>query len=74
MAASETHPEKLTPAELAHYRAQAAKGETPSLDIVRRFIATIRKNFLSSPAKVEKGKTTRNAKPAKTSDDQVDFF
>ena len=69
-----TPPEPLSPSELALYRAQAAKGETPSLEIIRRFIATIRKNFLASPRAVEKGKTTRNAKPPKATDDQVDFF
>ena len=71
---SETDPPKpLTQAEIAHYRALAAAGETPSFSIVARFVATIRKTFLSQPKAVEKGKTTRNAKP-KPDESQVDFF
>ena len=65
--------EPLSPAELAHHRAAAASGITPSFEIVGRFVATIRKTFLSQPKAVEKGKTTRNAKP-KVSEDQIDFF
>ena len=63
----------LTQAEAAFHRAEAAQGKTPSFEIVRRFIATIRKGFLASPKAVEKGKTTRNAKP-KVDESQVDFF
>jgi len=69
----ETPIEPLSPAEIAHYRALAAAGETPDLSITRRFIATIRKTFNSSPRTVEKGKTSRNTKP-KTTEDQIDFF
>jgi hypothetical protein len=63
----------LTAAEQAHYRSLAARGETPSLDIIRRFIATIRKTFSASPIKVEKASKTRNAKP-KPDESQIDFF
>lgn len=63
----------FTPQELAHHRAQAAAGKTPSLSIVRRFILTIRKTFSSSPIKEEKAKKTRNAKP-KPDENQIDFF
>jgi hypothetical protein len=63
----------LSPAEAAAYRAKAAAGETPSLDIVRRFIATIRKTFAASPAKTAKAGKTRNAKP-KPDESQMDFF
>lgn len=66
-------PLPLTPAEQAHYRALAAQGQTPSLDTVRRFIATIRKTFSANPAKAEKAKKTRNAKP-KPDESQIDFF
>jgi hypothetical protein len=65
--------ETFTPAELAAHRADAAAGKTPTLEIVRKFILTIRKTFLASPKAVEKGKTTRNVKP-KLLEDQVDFF
>ena len=63
----------LTPREIAALRLQAEQGKTPSLDIVRRFIATIRKTFLASPKKVEKSKVSRNSK-AKPDESQVDFF
>lgn len=69
----ENTPKPFTTAELTAARAEAATGKTPSFETCRRFIATIRKNFLSSPKAVEKGKTTRNAKP-KVSEDQIDFF
>ena len=66
-------PNPLTKEELAFHRAEAAKGNSPSPEVVARFIATIRKNFLSSPKAVEKGKTTRNKKPT-VSEDQITFF
>ena len=66
-------PEKFSPAELTLHRTAAERGETPTLEIVRKFIITIRKNFLASPKAVEKGKTTRNAKP-KVDESQIDFF
>lgn len=65
--------EKFTRAELAEHRAAAARGETPSLETVRKFILTIRRSFLASPKAVEKGKTTRNAKP-KIDESDIDFF
>lgn len=64
----------LSREELAHYRLLSERGETPPLSIIRRFVLTIRKNFLSSPKTIEKGKTTRNAKPKPTDDTQIDFF
>lgn len=66
-------PIPLTEDERKHYQSLAEKGTPPTLDIVRRFIATIRKSILSSPKKVEKTKTSRNKKPA-VNEDQVDFF
>jgi len=63
----------FTKAELSAHRAAAERGETPSLDIVAKFIRTIRKTFLASPIAVEKGKKTRNSKP-KVDESQVDFF
>lgn len=63
----------LTPAEKAKYSAEASQGKTPSLEIVKRFILTIRKSFLASPVKVEKSKVSRNKAPT-ISEDQMDFF
>jgi len=63
----------LSKEEKAHYTALSLSGETLPLSIVKRYIATIRKNFLASPKAVEKGKTTRNKKPTIT-EDQIDFF
>lgn len=68
-----TEPQPLTPQEIAFHRAQAAGGISPSLEICKRFILTIRKTFLASPKAVAKGKTTRNAK-AKPDEAQIDFF
>lgn len=63
----------LTEAERAHYQAEAEKGIFPSLEIVRRFVATIRKSITESPIKMEKTAKTRNKKLELT-EDQVDFF
>lgn len=65
--------EPFTPAELAHHRALADKGETPTLEIVRRFVHTIRTKFSASPTAVAKGKKTRTVAP-KVNEDQIDFF
>ena len=68
-----TDPTPLTEAERLHYQTEAEKGNYPSLEIVRRFIATIRKSINSSPAKLAKTAKTRvKAKPI--DEDQVDFF
>jgi hypothetical protein len=63
----------LSKDDLARYRAEAAAGKTPSLEIIRAFIQTMRKSFLASPKAVEKGKKSRDAKP-KVDESQVDFF
>jgi len=65
--------EPFTPAELAEHRARAEKGETPTLEIVRRFVHTIRTKFTSSPTAVAKGKKSRNV-AEKVNEDQIDFF
>ena len=66
-------PEPLTQVEMSRYRAEATSGKTPSLAIVRRFIATIRGSITSNPAKTEKTKVSRNKKPV-INEDQIDFF
>ena len=64
----------LSDSEIAAARAAIARGETPSFDLVRRFVARIRKTFLASPKAVEKGKTSRNTKPKASEEDVADFF
>lgn len=63
----------LSPQEKAHYTAEASAGRTPSLEIIRRFIATIRKSFTANPNLGEKSQKPRTAK-AKPDDKQIDFF
>jgi hypothetical protein len=63
----------LTEAERAHYQAEAERGNPPSLEIVRRFVATIRKSITESPIKLEKTAKSRNKKVELT-EDQIDFF
>jgi hypothetical protein len=69
----QTPPVPLTEAERLHYQAEAAKGKIPTLDIVRRFIATIRKNITESPIKLAKTAKSRNKKTP-PDEAQVDFF
>lgn len=64
-------PEPLTEAERAHYQALAEKGDYPPLEIVRRFVATIRKSILASPAKVAK---TKKSRVKETKAEDVGFF
>lgn len=70
---NQTPPLPLTEAERKHYQSEAEKGKYPSLDVVRRFIATIRTSITNSPAKTEKVAKSRNKKPI-INEDQVDFF
>lgn len=64
----------LSDSEVAAARAAIARGETPSFELVKRFILRIRKTFLASPKAVEKGKTSRNVKPKASEEDVADFF
>lgn len=66
-------PVPLSKEERAFYQAEAEKGKTPSLSIVRRFIATIRLSITSSPSKTEKTKVSRNVKPKVSEDDFTAF-
>lgn len=67
-----TTPEPLSKAEAAEARARASAGEMPSLEILRRFVATIRKSWTAKPDSQTKGKS-RNKKPA-PDDKQINFF
>lgn len=70
----QTPPIPLTESERLHFQAEAEKGKYPTLEIVRRFIATIRKSIKESPVKLAKTAKTRNKKPEVTEDDVKDFF
>ena len=58
--------------ELAAHRAAAARGVIPSLETVRKFIASIRKTWAAKPDVQTKGKS-RNKKD-KPDEAQIDFF
>ena len=62
----------LSKEEIALHRAEASKGNTPSLEIVGRFIATIRKAWNAKPKEKTEGKS-RVSKP-KADENQIDFF
>jgi hypothetical protein len=64
--------DKFSREELAAHRAAAAKGEIPSLEIVRKFIASIRRSWLAKPVEKTQGKS-RVIKTSPTEKD-VDFF
>lgn len=67
-----TPPEPLSSKELAILRAQSAAGVYPTLDILRRVIHTIRKNWSAKPVEKTSGKS-RVAKE-KIDEKQIDFF
>jgi hypothetical protein len=62
----------LSKTEAAEARARASAGEMPSLDLLRRFVATIRQSWLAKPDAQTKGKS-REKKPS-PDDKQIDFF
>lgn len=62
----------LSKAEADQARAEASAGRPPSLEILRRFIATIRKNWTAKPPEQTKGKS-RDKKPV-VDENQIDFF
>lgn len=64
--------EPLTKAEADAARAEASAGRPPSLEILRRFIATIRKSWLAKPAEKTQGKNRTKAAPV--DENQIDFF
>ena len=64
--------EPLTKAEADAARAEASAGRPPSLEILRRFIATIRKSWLAKPPEKTQGKSRTKAAPVDES--QIDFF
>lgn len=61
----------FTPTELAAHRVSAAAGNIPSLEICRKFVLTIRKNWAAKPEEKTKGKSRdKVAKP----DENLSFF
>lgn len=69
---SEPYFPPLSKSEQAEARARASAGEMPSLETLRRFVATVRKSWLAKPDTQTKGKS-RDKKPA-PDDKQIDFF
>lgn len=65
-------PQPLSKDEAAALRASTAAGNPPTLDILRRFIATIRKTWTAKPDAQTKGKS-RDKKPV-ADENQIDFF
>lgn len=68
----QTHPIPLTRDEIAAVRENARAGRLPTLETLRRFIASTRKSWLAKPAEKTQGKS-RTVKPVVTEKD-VDFF
>lgn len=69
----QTAAQPLTPAEKLQAEKDAQQGKLPSMELCRRFIATIRKAITSVPKVEASAKKTRDKKP-KTTEDQIDFF
>lgn len=65
-------PVPLTPAEVKALREKTARGEIPSIEEVRRYVAATRVSYLSAE---KKGKPrSRDKKPPPTDERQIDFF
>lgn len=64
--------EPLSKDEAAQARADASAGRPVSLETLRRFIATIRKNWTAKPAEKTQGKSRTKAAPP--DENQIDFF
>lgn len=62
----------LSKSEADALRARASAGEMPTLEALRRFVRTIRKNWTSKPDATTKGKS-RDKKPL-PDEKQIDFF
>jgi hypothetical protein len=68
-----TPDEKFSPAELEAHRQAAARGELPSLEVLAKFVHTIRRSWLALPKSTQDKAKSRIKKP-KLSEEQVDFF
>ena len=62
----------LTKGEAETLRARASAGEMPSLESLRRFVATIRKAWLAKPDAQTKGKSRDKKTPP--DEKQINFF
>lgn len=67
-----TDPLPLTKEEIQSLRASAARGIIPTLEQVRRYVATTRKSYLAAEQKSKP--KDRTAKPPPPTDAQIDFF
>ncbi len=62
----------LSKAEIASLQARAARGEIPTIEEVRRYVASTRVSYLA--AETRSKPRDRTAKPPKPDDKQIDFF
>lgn len=62
----------LTKEEAAQARADASAGRPPSLETLRRFVATIRKSWTAKPPEKTQGKS--RVKAPTVDENQIDFF
>lgn len=69
----QTPAQPLTPAEKLEAEKNAQQGKLPSMDLCRRFIATIRQAVTSVP-KLEKAAKKSRVKAPVLNENQVDFF
>jgi hypothetical protein len=64
----------LTKEEAAAMKAEAARGNFPTLDTLKRYLLAFRTSFLADASKTEKAAKTRNKKAPPKNPDQIDFF
>ena len=67
-----SNPSPLSRAEIAALQARAARGEIPTLEEVRLYVASTRVSYLA--AESQSKPKDRTAKPPKGDDRQIDFF
>ncbi len=68
----ETPPIPLTREEIASVREKARAGNLPTLETLRRFIASTRKSWLAKPVEKTQGKSRVKKEPP--SEKEIDFF
>jgi hypothetical protein len=69
---ADSAPSPLTRAEIASLQAAAARGKIPTLEQVRRYVASTRVSYLA--AETRSKPKDRTAKPSPNDDKQIDFF
>jgi hypothetical protein len=64
----------LTKAEADTMKAEAVKGNFPTLETLKRYLIGFRTSFLADASKAEKSAKTRTKKAGPSTPDQIDFF